>query len=156
MKRLRALLLASGALCAMGLSLSTARAADNCTGYDILFDTYAETVEVAKDHTLTVVRSASVLTSEDTPAYQGTTGECSASFLATPDGKARATGHCARRDKDNDTYSIEWALPAGADKGTWKSTGGTGKFAGKQNSGWFQEVRRDGKMTLSKWGGTCK
>src|SRR5215471_17318645 len=32
----------------------------------------------------------------------------------------------------------------GADKGEWKSTGGTGKFAGKGGSGWFQTVLMDG------------
>jgi hypothetical protein len=138
------------------LSLGAAAAADNCTGYDIGVDTHSETVEIAKDHTLTVVRFYSILTSEDAPIYHLGTGECTGSVLATPDGKVQATGHCARRDKDGDTWSIEWALPPGADKGTWKSTGGTGKFAGKRHSGWWQELRRDGKMSVARWAGNCK
>jgi hypothetical protein len=43
----------------------------------------------------------------------------------------------------------------GAEKGMWKAAGGTGKYVGKQDSGWFQNVLSDGKMNLVKWGGTC-
>ena len=65
-------------------------------------------------------------------------------------------GYCARRDKDGDTQSISWHSAPGADKGVWKATGGSGKFAGRQDSGWFQNAVSDGKMSVSKWGGTCK
>ena len=134
---------------------SLAVAADNCTGYDTLVTLSAETLDLGNKHTLTVFRSASMLISDD-PRYHLTTGECSGTTLTTPDGKARSSGHCARRDKDADTYSLEWSLAAGADKGTWKSIDGTGKFAGKIDSGWWQSVRTDGKMFVNKWGGTCK
>ena len=129
--------------------------ADNCTGYDILVTQSAETLDVGNGHTLTVFRASSVLTSEDS-IYGLTTGECSGTALATPDGKVRSSGHCARRDKDGHTQSIEWSQAAGAEKGMWKSTGGTGKFAGKTDSGWFKEARTDGKMSVSRWGGTCR
>lgn len=130
-------------------------AADNCTGYDVLVNTNANTLEVAKNHTLTVSRDASVVTTSDASIYNATTGECAGTFLATPDGKFQGTGFCARRDKDGDSQSIAWSLPAGADKGTWQSVGGTGKFAGKKASGWWQQIRQDGGMVVSKWGGTC-
>jgi len=130
-------------------------AADNCTGAEATVDTYTETFQVSKDHSLTVVRSASVVMTEDAPMYNLTSGECTASVLATPDGKTQATGHCLRHDKDGDTWSLEWTQPSGTDKGTWKTVGGTGKFAGKHSSGWFQEVRRDGKLGAIKWGGSC-
>ena len=142
------------AICAA--ATASARAADNCSGSKALLDSLADTVEISKDHSLTVVRSASIVTTEDIPLYNLTTGECAGSVLATPDGKAHATGYCLRRDKDGDSWSIEWVQPPGADKGTWKTTGGTGKFASKRGSGWFQEARRDGKMSVIKWGGTCK
>ena len=137
------------------LSGNIALAADNCTGYDNLATLSAETLDLGNGHTLTVFRQVSMLTSENS-IYNLATGECSGAALTTPDGKTRATGYCARRDKDGDTASIEFAQAAGADKGTWKSTGGTGKFAGKTDSGWWQDVRSDGKMTITKWGGTCK
>jgi hypothetical protein len=144
--------------CLIGASLfvcSAALGADNCTGYDTSVNISAETLDLGNGHTLTAFRGASMLTSEDS-IYQLTTGECSGSALNTPDGKVRVSGHCARRDKDGDTHSIEFSEAAGADKGTWKSTGGTGKFANKSYSGWYQNVRTDGKMTIFKWGGSCK
>lgn len=145
-----ALGLAGAALCAAGPLL----AKDSCTGYDVLVTTSAQTLEVSKEHSLTVFRSDSILVSQDS-IYHLTTGECSGTALATPDGKVRVSGFCARRDKDGDTQSIEFSQAPGADKGMWRSTGGTGKFAGKRDSGWFQNVRTDGKMQVSQWGGTC-
>ncbi len=130
-------------------------AADNCSGYDSLVTINADTTDLGNGHTLTAVRQYSMLTSENS-SYNLHTGECSGAALTTPDGKTWVTGYCARRDKDGDSASIEFAQAPGADKGTWKSTGGTGKYAGKANSGWFQDMRSDGKMTITKWGGTCK
>jgi hypothetical protein len=145
-------------LCVMGSTLlvsGLAQSADNCTGYDSLVAIYAETLDLGGGHTLTAFRQASIITS-DSPRYNLTTGECSGAALSTPDGKVRVNGYCARRDKDGDTQSIEFSQAAGAEKGVWKSTGGTGKFAGKSDSGWFEDVRTDGKMSIAKWGGNCK
>lgn len=145
------------AACIVGTSLcasGTAFGADSCTGYDVLVTSNAETLDVGKGTTLTVFRSQSILISEKT-IYHLATGECSGTALVTPDGKVRVTGHCARRDKDGDTQTIEFSQAPGADKGSWKATGGTGKFAGKNDTGWFQGVRNDGKMQISTWGGTC-
>lgn len=145
-------------ICVFGSSLMIAgfaHSADNCTGYDNLMATYLETLDLGKGHTLTVFRQASMVTSDDS-IYHLTTGECSGAALSTPDGKVRVSGYCARRDKDGDTQSIEFSQAAGADKGVWKSTAGTGKFAGKSHSGWFQDVRTDGKMAIAKWGGNCR
>ena len=129
--------------------------ADNCTGIDVLVTQTLETTELAKNHTITILKAYSVLSSPDS-IYDNTTGECSGVILSTPDGKTQSMGYCARRDKDGDTHSISWHSAPGADKGVWKSTGGTGKFAGKQNSGWFQNAVADGKMSVTKWGGTCQ
>jgi hypothetical protein len=138
----------------IGLSLlvgNPALAADNCTGYDALVTISSETLDVGKGHTLTVFRAESIVISDDHDSiYHLTTGECAGTMLATPDGKERWSGHCARRDKDGDTYSLEWSHAPGAEKNMWKSTGGTGKFAGKDGSGWAQNVRTDGKMGVFK------
>jgi hypothetical protein len=140
---------------AVGLSLYPIAYADNCTGYDALVTTSAETRDLGNGMTLTVFRSESILITDDS-IYHLATGECSGTALAAPDGKVRSSGHCARRDKDGHTQSIEWSQAPGAEKGVWKSTGGTGKYAGKTDSGWFQQVRADGKMVVTKWGGTCR
>lgn len=142
-------------LSALGaLAAATASAADNCTGYDVLVTTYAETKDLGGGMMQSTFSSDSVITS-DNSIYHLTTGQCTGTSLSTPDGKVSVSGFCARRDKDGDTQSIEWSLAPGADKGMWKSNGGTGKFAGKKHAGWFQNVRADGKMAVSKWGGTC-
>src|SRR5262245_606460 len=135
-------LLCSGFAAGLGIFLCGTALADNCTGYDALVTTSAETRELGNGMTLTTFQSESILITADS-IYNLVTGQCSGTALTTPDGKVRSNGHCARHDKDGDTQSIEWSQGAGADKGMWKSTGGTGKFSGKTDSGWFQNVRSD-------------
>jgi len=143
---------AAALACAAGPALAA-----ECSGYDILVNQTADTLDVGNGHTMTVIRSWSILITDDQKSpYNLTTGECQGTLLATPDGKTQGSGYCARRDKDKDTQSIQWTQAAGADKGEWHSTGGTGKFAGRTDSGWFQGVTADGKMAISRWGGKCR
>ena len=135
----------------MGVSASWA---DNCTGYDAGVTQSAETTDLGHGLKQTSVRSTSMLFSNDS-MYNLVGGECAATVLQTEDGKTQQMGYCARHDKDGDTLSIAFHLAPGADKGEWKSTGGTGKFAGKGGSGWFQNVLMDGKNSVVKWGGDC-
>ena len=146
---------ALGIAATMVLAPAAAYSADNCTGYDNLVTLHEATLDLGGGHTLTTFQQASLVTSDDS-IYNLTTGECSGAALSTPDGKVRAYGYCARKDKDGDTQSIEFSQAAGADKGVWKGIGGTGKFAGRSGTGWFQDVRTDGKMLISKWGGSCR
>jgi hypothetical protein len=148
-------LVRNGFVLAASFFFCGAGVADNCSGYDMLVTTSAETRDLGNGMTLTTFQAESILTSEDS-IYHLATGQCSGTALSTPDGKVRSNGHCARHDKDGDTQSIEWSQAAGAEKGMWKSTGGSGKFSGKPDSGWFQNVRSDGKMAVSRWGGNCK
>src|SRR5262245_52499958 len=107
--------------------------ADTCTGYDALVTTSSDTRDLGGGMTLTTFQAESIVLSEDS-IYKLVTGLCNGTALATPDGKVRSSGHCARRDNDGDLQSIEWSQAPGADKGMWKSTGGTGKYAGKTDS----------------------
>jgi hypothetical protein len=144
-----------GVLASLLLGLSQVSWAASCAGHDVLVNKSAATMEVAKGHSVTSFTSYSIVTS-DYPAFDGTTGECSGLVLTTPDGASRMSGYCARKDKDGDTYSIEFHMAPGAERGAWKWLGGTGKFAGKtNNSGWFQGVINDGNMSMSNWGGNC-
>jgi hypothetical protein len=139
----------------LGLMCVSPSWADNCTGYDALVTQSAETTDLGHGLKQTSVRSTSMLFSNDS-MYNLVGGECSGTVLQTEDGKTQQMGYCARRDKDGDTQSISFQFAPGADKGEWKSTGGTGKFAGKQGSGWGQVVLADGKNTVVKWGGNCQ
>jgi hypothetical protein len=113
--------------------------ADNCTGYDALVSQSAETIDLGHGLKQTSSRSQSILFSNDS-MYNLVAGECASTMLQTEDGKAQSMGYCSRRDKDGDTQSIAFHFAPGVDKGEWKSIGGTGKFAGKQGSGWAQAV----------------
>jgi hypothetical protein len=142
------------ALLSLGTMGVSASWADNCTGYDAGVTQSAETTDLGHGLKQTSVRSTSMLFTNDS-MYNLVGGECAATVLQTEDGKTQQMGYCARHDKDGDTQSVSFQQAPGADKGEWKSTGGTGKFAGKGGSGWFQTVLMDGKNSVVKWGGDC-
>ncbi len=151
--RLRRIIACTAVLPLGVMCLSPARA-DTCTGYDVLVTQSADTADLGHGLKQTTVKQSSVVLSNNS-IYSMLTGECSVTVLQTPNGKSQMQGFCARRDKDGDTGSIAVRLPPGADKIEWKNTGGTGKFAGKQDSGWAENVLTDGKMSVVKWGGDC-
>jgi hypothetical protein len=149
----RSMLLVSTAILSLGI-MGVSAWADNCTGYDALVSQSAETIDLGKGVKQTSIRSQSVLFSNDS-MYNLVAGECAGTMLQTEDGKVQQTGYCSRRDEDGDTQSIAFQFSPGAEKGEWKSIGGTGKFAGKQGAGWVQPVLMDGKTLVVKWGGEC-
>jgi hypothetical protein len=138
---------------ALALFSGESFSAENCSGYVSNVNQHVSTVEIAKDHTLISFTFHSTTTSDNSPLTAF--GECSGYVLSTPDGKTRAAGACARKTKAGDSFSDVWVLEPGAERGTWKQVGGTGVFAGKAWSGWFQDVFDDGKVSLAKFGGTC-
>jgi hypothetical protein len=145
---------AIGCTAVLSLVCMSASWADTCTGYDVNVSQAAETTDLGHGLKQSSFRSQSVLISHDS-IYNLVEGECAGTALVGEDGKAQSTGYCARKDKEGDTQSISWHQAPGADKGEWKWTGGTGKFAGKHDSGWFQNVLEDGKVSVVKWGGDC-
>jgi hypothetical protein len=138
---------------AAGLAVCSAAHADNCNGRVNNVAISAESIEVGKNHTLVVFSFYSITSSEN--SANNAAGKCGGYAVTTPDGKTRVVGACARKTKDGDSFSDEWVLEPGAARGTWKMSGGTGVFAGKQWSGWWQSVSDDGKMSTALWGGTC-
>jgi len=70
-----------------------------------------------------------------------------------PDGKTMANGICTRRGNNGDSESDAWSMEPGAKRGTWKVVAGTGVFAGKDYSGWFDPpIISDGTVSVAKWG----
>jgi hypothetical protein len=136
-----------------GLSVYTAALADNCSGRVNNVAISAETIEVAEGHSMVVFAAYSITTSEN--SANNASGKCGGYAISTPDGKTRSVGVCARRTKDGDSWSDEWVLEPGAERGTWKQSGGTGVFAGKSWSGWWKPVSDDGKVFMGLWGGNC-
>jgi len=129
-------------------------AADNCSGRYTNVGVSAETIEVAKGHSVTFFVARGSTVSEN--SYFNAVGECGGYFLQMPDGKTLAAGICTRKDKDGGSESDVWSLESGAERGTWKQVAGTGAFAGKNNSGWWQPMVDDGKANMGRWGGTCQ
>jgi hypothetical protein len=128
--------------------------ADSCTGRFTNVGQSAETIDLGKGHTLTIFVARGSVTSEN--SSQNGVGGCGGYVLTTPDGKTRLAYACARKNKDGDSWSDAGGIEPGADRGTWTQTGGTGVFARKNSSGWWQVAMDDGKVTSGIWGGNCK
>ncbi len=127
-----------------------------CSGYDVLVAQTAEMTELGNGHSILTVRQQSVVITDDpNNIYNLTTGECAGSILFLPDGTTDASGHCARKDQDGDTYSLTWAQEPGKPNGIWASLGGTGKFEGRSANGTFTPQVEDGTMSASTWQGEC-
>ena len=147
----------SVSLCLVALGsafLSTETAfADNCNGNWSNVGQSAETIEVAKGHSVTFFVARGSTTSANSP-FNGV-GECGGYILTTPDGKVRVSGICTRKMNDGASESDVFSLEPGAERGVWKQVAGTGVFAGKNYSGWWQSVISDGKAEMGIWGGNC-
>ena len=130
-------------------------AADNCSGTFNTVNTSSSTFEAAKGHSMTSFVYNQISRSENAPLFN-VAGECTGYMLPTPDGKAQMAGACIQKAADGSSYSVVWELAPGAERGTWKLIGGTGKFAGKKASGWWQTQFSEGKLGFGVWGGTCE
>jgi hypothetical protein len=147
-------LLELGLAIGMGYSFCIPAFADNCGGRWTNVTESAETIDLGNGHTLTIFSARGSSTS-DNSGYVGV-GQCGGYVLTTPDGKSRLGYACARKNKNGDSWSDFGGIEPGTDRGTWKQSGGTGAFAGKDNSGWWQAVVEDGKTTTGIWGGNCQ
>ena len=146
-------LLQAGVVLGTTLFYCQASLADNCSGRWSNVTLSAETIEVSKGHSVTYFHARGSATS-DNYAFNGV-GMCGGYALAMPDGKVRVVGVCARKTKDGDSWSDEWSIEPGAQRGVWRQSAGTGVFAGKTNSGWWQSLAADGKTETGTWGGNC-
>ena len=132
--------------------------AGKCSGTNINNLVSWEPSEISKGTILAIMRATSVTVSDDpSAAYHLISGECIGQFVTTPDGKTAASGSCARRDKDGDVLNEEWVATDGAgNKGTWKLTGGTGKFANAKGTAQWEFSPLQGKMGAVRWVGNCQ
>jgi len=128
--------------------------AEKCSGRFTNVGQSAETLDLGKGHTLTIFYARGSATSDNSP-HTGV-GGCGGYVLTTPDGKSKLAYACARKNKDGDSWSDAGTLEPGATRGSWTQTGGTGVFAGKSDSGWWQPIVDDGKVTSGIWEGNCQ
>ena len=130
--------------------------ADNCGGHYVNFGQSGDASEQPGGNTLAMFRATSINITDDKKSPMNlSVGDCVGTAI-TAGSKTDASGLCTRKDKDGDLYSYEWAMPAGADKGTWKFVSGTGKYASAKYSGWWQQTVAEGKVAGGIWGGNCR
>jgi hypothetical protein len=132
--------------------------AGKCAGTNINNTISWDQTEIAKGTTLATWRATSVTVSDDPGVpYHLVSGECIGTFLMTPDGKTRASGTCARKDRDGDVLNEEWVSTDGTGgKGTWKNVGGTGKYATAAGTAQWEFNQLQGKMAAVRWVGNCQ
>jgi hypothetical protein len=131
--------------------------ADNCSGSVTSVTVSSETHEVAKGHSVTFFtsRTSSTGLNGDNSPFNAV-GVSSGYTLAMPDGKTMTSGISTRKTSTGDSESDVWSITSGDKRGTWKIVAGTGAFAGKNNSGWFDPPFSDGTVSVGNWGGNCQ
>ena len=133
--------------------------AGKCAGTNINNTVSWDETEIAQGSKLATWRGTSVIVSADPSApYHLASGECIGTFLTSPDGKTRANGSCARKDKDGDVLYEEWLWTDGTvGKGTLKNVGGTGKYVNAAGTAQFEQLPPlQGKMSAVRWVGNCQ
>lgn len=126
--------------------------AGDCSGYFAGTIDSSSSIEVANGHSISFWTTRQTSDTNNS-GYTGV-GMCNGSMLTLPSGAAQVSGACALKDKNGDSWSFAYGIEPGAERGWWKTTGGTGKLAAK-SSGWFQQTVTDGKTSLGIWGGNC-
>jgi hypothetical protein len=139
-------------------TVPTSSYAGKCGGTNINNLLSWDQTEIAKGTTLATLRLTTVIYSDDPKApYHLASGECIGTFLTGPDGHTRASGSCARKDKDGDVLYEEWTATDGmGNKGTEKNVGGTGKYAKATSNAQWEFTQLQGKMGAVRWAGDCQ
>jgi hypothetical protein len=131
-------------------------AADNCSGHYVSVGVSGDSSEQSSGNSLATFRAVTVnITDDKNSPLNMSVGDCVGTVI-TAATRTDASGRCTRKDKDGDLYSYEWAMPAGAEKGTWKFVSGTGKYSNAKWTGWWQQTMADGKVAGGIWGGNCR
>jgi hypothetical protein len=116
------------------------------------------TLDMGKKTTFMHFRSSTQMNAADGSKYNNLTGQCTGGAVIYPDKTVEASGLCAVEDVDGDIMTYSFTQARGQLEGRYLRKGGTGKFAGSRESGWFKPLKLDGEITKGEWGGrdSCK
>jgi hypothetical protein len=116
------------------------------------------TLDMGNKVTFMHFRSSTQMLAADGSKFNNLTGQCTGGAVIYPDKTVEASGLCAVEDVDGDVLSYAFTQARGQLEGRYLRKGGTGKFAGSRESGWFKPVKLDGEITRGEWGGkdSCK
>ena len=125
---------------------------DQCGDYTSV-DLGESTVDMGKKTTFVHFRSSTQMHAEEGSKYNNLTGQCTGGALVFPDQTVEAEGLCAVEDVDGDVLTYTFTQARGQKEGRYARKGGTGKFAGSRETGWFRPIKLDGDITRGEWGG---
>lgn len=102
--------------------------------------------------------SSTQMDAEEGSKYNQLSGQCTGGAVIYADGTIDAEGLCAVSDVAGDVLTYTFTQARGAKEGKYQRKGGTGKFTGSKDSGWFRAVSLNGEITTGNWGGKggCK
>ncbi len=144
---------------ALALLLSVnAHAKEAMCGEYTSVDLGESTLDMGNKVTFMHFRSSTQMLAAEGSKYNNLTGQCTGGAVIYPDKTVEASGLCAVEDVDGDVLSYAFTQARGQMEGRYLRKGGTGKFAGSRESGWFKPVKLDGEITRGEWGGkdSCK
>lgn len=124
---------------------------DQCGEYTSV-DLGEATVDMGKKTTFVHFRSSTQMHAAEGSKYNNLTGQCTGGALVFADQTLEAEGLCAVEDVDGDVLTYTFTQSRGQE-GRYARKGGTGKFAGSRETGWFRPIKLDGEITRGEWGG---
>lgn len=134
-------------LCSHALAKS-----DQCGEYTSV-DIGEATVDMGKKTTFVHFRSSTQMHAAEGSKFNNLTGQCTGGAVVYADQTMEAEGLCAVEDIDGDVLTYTFTQSRGLKEGRYARKGGTGKFAGSRETGWFRPVKLDGEITRGEWGG---
>jgi len=125
---------------------------DQCGEYTSV-DLGEASVDMGKKTTFVHFRSTTQMHAADGSKYNNLTGQFTGGALVFADQTLEAEGLCAVEDIDGDVLTYTFTQSRGQKEGRYARKGGTGKFAGSRETGWFRPIKLDGEITRGEWGG---
>ncbi|MFM7633419.1 MAG: hypothetical protein ACKO65_08720 [Betaproteobacteria bacterium] len=125
---------------------------DQCGEYTSV-DLGEASVDMGKKTAFVHFRSSTHMHAAEGSKYNNLTGQCTGGALVFADQTLEAEGLCAVEDIDGDVLTYTFTQSRGQKEGRYARKGGTGKFAGSRETGWFRPIKLDGEITRGEWGG---
>lgn len=144
-------------LCLIMTTPAMAKDDDLCGEYTSV-DTGEQRIEMGNKTTFIHFRSSTQMYGPEGSRYHQLSGQCTGGAVVYADGSVEADGLCAVEDTDGDVLTYAFSQGRRAREGKYMRKGGTGKFAGSKETGWYKPVSLNGEITTGNWGGkgACK
>ena len=131
--------------------------AERCGQYTSV-DVEEKTTDMGNNIVFMHFRSSTQMHAEEGSKYNELSGQCTGGAVIYADHSIEAEGLCAVSDVSGDVLTYVFSQTRGAKEGKYIRKGGTGKFTGSKDTGWYKPVSVNGDVTTGNWGGKggCK